>query len=73
MGMCANCGQYETLHEFKDHSGRSKYYCEDCYRMAKLFESWWVEVSVSEVLSEWEFLGIRYMDSVPNSLYTFTD
>ena len=39
MGMCANCGQYETLHEFKDHSGRSKYYCEDCYRMAKLFES----------------------------------
>lgn len=38
-GKCEQCGQDENLKEFIDSRGNSSWYCEDCYRMAKLFDS----------------------------------
>lgn len=37
-GKCEQCGQDEKLKEFTDSYGNSSWYCEDCYRMAKLFD-----------------------------------
>ena len=37
-GKCEECGQTEKLTEFVDSYGTTHWYCNDCYRMAKLFE-----------------------------------
>lgn len=37
-GKCEQCGQDDKLKEFTDSHGNSSWYCEDCYRMAKLFD-----------------------------------
>ena len=36
-GECEECGQTETLTKFVDTDGDIHWYCNDCYRMAKLF------------------------------------
>lgn len=36
-GECEMCGQNEMLKEFVYEDGNSCWYCEDCYRMEKLF------------------------------------
>lgn len=36
-GACDNCGQNESLKKFTDSYGNENWYCDDCYRMAKLF------------------------------------
>ena len=36
-GNCDECGQYETLNEFVERNGTTHWYCDTCYRLAKLF------------------------------------
>lgn len=36
-GECEDCGQVEKLNEFVDGDGDSHWYCDDCYKMEKLF------------------------------------
>ncbi len=36
-GNCEECGQKEKLNEFVDSRGKTHWYCDDCYRMAKVF------------------------------------
>lgn len=36
-GECEDCGQVEKLNEYVDEDGESHWYCDDCYRMEKLF------------------------------------
>ena len=36
-GKCDSCGQTETLKKFVEDDGDVMWYCEDCYRLAKLF------------------------------------
>ena len=36
-GKCEECGQVETLNKFVEDDGDIRWYCDDCYRLAKLF------------------------------------
>lgn len=36
-GECEDCGQVEKLNEYVDEDGESHWYCDDCYRMEKLY------------------------------------
>lgn len=36
-GECEECGQTEKLNKFVEDDGDIRWYCDDCYRMAKLF------------------------------------
>lgn len=36
-GECESCGQTETLQKFVEDDGDEHWYCNDCYRMYKLF------------------------------------
>lgn len=36
-GECESCGQQESLQKFEEKNGDISWYCDDCYRMAKLF------------------------------------
>lgn len=36
-GKCDNCGQNEKLNKFVETNGDVSWYCDDCYRLAKLF------------------------------------
>lgn len=36
-GMCDGCGQDEKLNEFVQDNGKVYWYCDDCYRIAKIF------------------------------------
>lgn len=36
-GECDSCGQVEKLKEYKTSYGEVEHYCNDCYRMAKIF------------------------------------
>ena len=37
-GECDECGQIEKLNKFVAYDGDVFYYCDDCYRIAKLFQ-----------------------------------
>lgn len=36
-GKCEECGQYESLNKFVERDGTVHWYCDTCYRFAKLF------------------------------------
>lgn len=36
-GECDECGQYEELKEYITDDGDTRYYCDTCYDLAKLF------------------------------------
>ena len=36
VGVCEECGQREKLNQFVDEDGDIYWYCDDCYRIAKL-------------------------------------
>lgn len=36
-GECDGCGQNEKLREFVQDNGKTYWYCDDCYRIAKIF------------------------------------
>jgi len=36
-GECEECGQYESLKKYVTDNGDERWYCDDCYRLAKVF------------------------------------
>lgn len=36
-GECEECGQNEKLNKYVEKDGDIRWYCDDCYQMAKLF------------------------------------
>lgn len=36
-GECEECGQNEKLNKYVDQNDNIRWYCDDCYKMAKLF------------------------------------
>lgn len=36
-GECEDCGQNEKLNKYVEEDGDVHWYCDDCYRMEKLF------------------------------------
>ncbi len=37
-GACDECRQNEKLNKYVEKDGDVRWYCDDCYRMAKLFD-----------------------------------
>jgi len=37
-GVCDECRQIEKLNKYVEKDGEVHWYCDDCYRMAKLFD-----------------------------------
>ena len=37
-GECEECGQNEKLNKYVEKDGDIRWYCDDCYRMAKFFD-----------------------------------